>query len=977
MYEVAREFLSAVLAEQPRYVGAIQRHGRRGLWQNYFPTIDALAHWLVNEDGPGKEVYYALGSFGEVDSREAVNVHTLKSFWVDMDCGEGKAYPDRAAAQQHLEAFLDKGFPDFSYLVKSGHGLHAYWVLDRSCPKSQWLIAAQAFQAAWQAFGLKADPVTADAARVLRCPGTHNYKFGGRATVEVLESTGELHQVASVLEAAQRLAPSAPQRNAAMSALDSNEDLFSGLSHRKAYILPIVQKCRQVGLIARNKGADCSEPLWYATVQLARHLENGAQVAHFLSSGHPGYSESGVDAKLEQLEARDIGPTTCEKFRSLNPIGCEGCQFQITSPIQLGEKEREAIVPKIVVAEVVQTDEGETVVEQELSPPVGPPNGYRFTSEGVEVEIKDPKGLSRWHNVFAGALFPTRLHRAPGGYQEVEVYYQRYGTKEHGHFSLGADHLGELKETRGHIMRETMINATDATFIQKMINSMAYDIANRERVVPAARQLGWQLGNPQTKEHFVFGNTRFSPVGAEHNVPISEILEEYCRPLCVRDGSLEGSLRGAAMFNRPGAEMHQAVYLTGLAGVFAPFTGAQNFAVLSLVSRIGGEGKTTNCDAAMAHWFNPLLSRSNPRDTQNATYNTMSMRGTLPVFIDEVTNTKADIAVELIYTASQGREKARMEQSGLRQREPLPPWKCPVLVTSNMSIKQLVRASRGDASALDARVVEMHYHRLDLTTEERMDIGRVFYENYGWTGPAVAHHVATNLDYYRGASERVRAALTNALGWDGSDRFWLNWATAVVLACSAMNALNFVSYDVKALSVYLIQLLRQQRAHKQAELRTAADILAEFLAENSGRVVVGYRTGEHQGAVRFAAFTPNSNSTLVGRSQLDENVLYVAANAMRDFCTQRGYDFRSFEAEAKEQGLLTNTRTVTRNGREVQEPGVPMTYSLGRNTPLASAPVRCLPFSLHHISLREHRDEARMAVQSQNGKTTFTDGAAA
>lgn len=63
-------------------------------------------------------------------------------------------------------------------------------------------------------------------------------------------------------------------------------------------------------------------------------------------------------------------------------------------------------------------------------------------------------------------------------------------------------------------------------------------------------------------------------------------------------------------------------------------------------------------------------------------------------------------------------------------------------------------------------------------------------------------------------------------------------------------------------------------------------------------------------------------------------------------------------------------------GKELLKVACPC-FSLGRNTPLASAPVRCIPFSLRHVALRDHLAQAREAVVSQNGKVTWTDGRAA
>lgn len=968
-YEDTLQFLRAVLPSVPRYVGAIQRK-TGGFIQSFHPTIESLAHHQLQADEAGKTVYFALGAFGDADNREQANVHALRALWMDVDVGQdkadqGKGYATREDAEAAIESLIDKGFPDYSYLVASGRGLHVYWALDRDAPKAQWQITADAFQRGWQALGIIADPVTADAARVLRAPGTTHRK-AAPLPVHVLQATGELHSIASLHQAAMQLAP-APAAVPKIAHLETNDDLLANLPLRQSWLSAVVQKCSQVRDIARSRGQTCSEPLWYASIQLARHLVNPEEAAHYLSDGHPDYSPDSVTQKLEQLSSRDIGPTTCDKFRTLNPAGCQGCKWKITSPIQLGEKAPEPVQATIKVQELEITDDGAQLVERELAPPVEPPRGFMFTEAGTAAEVFDDKGIASWKVIFPGQIFPTRVFRAPGRPLEMEVYSCRNGTGEVNKFTVQAVKVGEAKETRNVLMGHIMIDATNATHLQRLLNGMGMAIQAQARTGLSARQFGWQLADPNTARHFIYGRTRFSPEGVERNIAVDDSIQGMADRLCVPAGSMPGAIEGAALYNKSGAQMHQAVYLTGLVGVFAPYTGAQNFAVLSLVSKVGGEGKTTNCDAALSHWFNPQLARSTPRDTQNALYTTMSSRGTLPVFIDEVTNTKPEVAVDLIYTASQGREKARLEQSG-KAREPLPPWKCPILTTSNMSVKQLVRANRGDASALDARIVEMHYTRVDLDPAERSRVNSVFYENYGWTGPAVAKHVAAHFDTYAKLAEVLRTKLLERMGWDGADRFWLNWGVGVLLACRAMNALGLAGYSLNDLFGYIASLILQQRVHKQSELRSAIDILAEFLAENAGRVVVGYKVLGHEGAARLnTVYDQGRVTAVVGRTQLDERILYLSPSALRDFCTGKGYDFRSLTAEFAEAGLLARSIVVDvdKDGRPVRSADVPQKYSLGRGTPMASAPAKIIALSLEHTALRGHLADAETAVKSQ------------
>ena len=82
---------------------------------------------------------------------------------------------DALVALQKFRKHYKLPFP--TAVVNSGRGLHIYWTLTRSYSRAEWLPVAERLKAACAEFGLEADQlVTADAARVLRIPSTHNFK---------------------------------------------------------------------------------------------------------------------------------------------------------------------------------------------------------------------------------------------------------------------------------------------------------------------------------------------------------------------------------------------------------------------------------------------------------------------------------------------------------------------------------------------------------------------------------------------------------------------------------------------------------------------------------------------------------------------------------------------------------------------------------------------------------------------------------
>jgi hypothetical protein len=62
--------------------------------------------------------------------------------------------------------------------VKTGHGIHVYWLLDEAIDYPTWKPIADAFKRKVRQLNITIDPtVSADGARVLRVPGAHNTRY--------------------------------------------------------------------------------------------------------------------------------------------------------------------------------------------------------------------------------------------------------------------------------------------------------------------------------------------------------------------------------------------------------------------------------------------------------------------------------------------------------------------------------------------------------------------------------------------------------------------------------------------------------------------------------------------------------------------------------------------------------------------------------------------------------------------------------
>jgi hypothetical protein len=133
-------------------------------------------------------VYFCLSRQKNFMRRLKNTATHLKAIWLDIDVkSPPKGY---ATIEEAIDALFDfiahYDLPPPSAIVVSGGGLHVYWFSNRPLPVAEWQSYANGLKAAALQWGLKCDAmVTTDAARVLRVPGTRNFKTDPPKRVQI------------------------------------------------------------------------------------------------------------------------------------------------------------------------------------------------------------------------------------------------------------------------------------------------------------------------------------------------------------------------------------------------------------------------------------------------------------------------------------------------------------------------------------------------------------------------------------------------------------------------------------------------------------------------------------------------------------------------------------------------------------------------------------------------------------------------
>lgn len=150
------------------------------------PPEQAVTNWYISVH-PTSAIP-PTNAHGEI--RDPAYVRAQKRYICAINCLYGefdaKTYGSKEAIAEHISG---AAFPQPSVVIDSGGGLHGYWLL-----KEPWLLesddarqAAELVQRLWVQQVIGADPSVHDLVRILRVPGTLNFKYDPPRPVRILE----------------------------------------------------------------------------------------------------------------------------------------------------------------------------------------------------------------------------------------------------------------------------------------------------------------------------------------------------------------------------------------------------------------------------------------------------------------------------------------------------------------------------------------------------------------------------------------------------------------------------------------------------------------------------------------------------------------------------------------------------------------------------------------------------------------------
>lgn len=904
-------FLSSILPDTGNYCLVAIKKGK--VRQSFTASLEDLQANADAASSHGFDAYYALATFGDPAlGRTAANAVELRSFFLDLDVGPDKAYKLQADAAAALRAFIDATGLPTPTIINSGGGLHVYWPLATPIAATEWVEVARRLKSLCRAHNLDADPaVTSDAARILRVPGTNNYKAAHERPVQIVRSSGAytLEQIVACLPTA---APSVASLSAAKAfGTDEATKDLAGEEHPPSDFAKLVRLsvagngCGQIKH-AVEEAAVLAEPLWRAMLSIAVRCEDGATAIHTASQAHPEYNAD----RTERKAAETKGPYTCEWYRENNPMHCKGCKQQVTSPIALGRviKEAEAVNDTYIVeVERPGTDE-HLVVEVPVYPKPyfrGAAGGvYRrmmVDDEPVDVEIY-PHDLyvtnrffdSDEHGDGDGELVGINLHTPLDGVRRFHARVKDLFSK---------DALRDLLNKHGGVVYGKQVDVLMAFFSSSIRKLQSQFAAARTR-----SQMGWT----PDMQGFVIGELEY--VDGEIKLAPPASSTRQLAPAFTPKGDLEVWKSMASFYTREGMEPHALALLAGFGAPLLKLLGDTSVkgAIIHLKSNASGSGKTTAqhmINSIFGHPFELLLTQ---KDTYASKMHRIGMMNNIAVTVDEITNTPDLELSELAYSFTTGRAKHRMEAQTNKLRINNTTWCTFTVTSSNASMLDKLANLKATADGEMRRVLEIEVPRTAGVAKQEVEtLFAGLADNYGLAGPVFIKHVMAHREDVITALLDMRNKIDAAIGFEQNDRFHSNALTCMFVAGVIARDLKLLDWDIPKLYKYAIDLCKHNRVQQAysvgSQLVVAEEALAAYIAENVNNVFV-VNSGSKGGIPPAPIAEPRG--ALKMRYEADTKELFISATELRNFFTKRQVDVRESLRELAAAGYVKNNGTA-------------------------------------------------------------------
>jgi hypothetical protein len=914
------------------------------------------------------DVYFGVAKFGEVPvmtkkgkpgkGRTKEDVVALRSVWLDLDCGPGKPYANTKAAMQALGAFVNATGLPLPIIVNSGNGAHVYWAFDRNVTRAEWEPVVAALHERCMEHGLVVDPACLEAARVLRMPGTMNFKDPAdpkpvEVVVEAPPTTWEVVCDAVGMIGSTTSAPAAPQRGqtALGKALAEADPHIPKNFTRIVTATDSSTGCKQLQSCIKDR-VTLPEPLWRAALSVAKVCTDKEEAIKAVSEDYDGYKYADALAKANLTPA----PHTCAEFEKLNPGGCNGCSHfgKVKSPAVLGIEDANA------GASTTYTYYGADGAARTYVRPACPFPYYIGANGGIWKKTPNPEMPDESvcdDDIFADGS--TCNTEQKGFEYRIIRHSRKHGVSE---FTIPGKDILEPKKVKEYIGDSGITlspkqGSLIPTYVAEMLRAM------NKKAVTMYHQFGWTKGF----RSFIVGDREVTGDGV-FNIAPSKTTKPYV-DLFTPAGTFEKWKEVFDLYGKPG--MEPLAFAVGVA-FGAPLMKLleQEGSIINLMSQASGTGKTTALRACNSVYGNPKKLCAQKNDTPNAQIQRLGMMNNLPFTTDEITNLSGMTFSDMAYSITSGRGKDRMQQHVNELRANDTTWSTISLCSSNASFYDKMSAEKALPDGEFRRVIEYRIgfsHVLELEYAKEM-FDHQLNSNYGHAGEKYLKFLVDNYEEVKRALHSYQNYLDRQLKLSQAERFWSAAIAAILLGIKLAKDLGLLDWDLDRLEVWVRTLINELRDVTPPSALDPLSALGEFINCNQQSILIVNGNADARTKLHAMPLREPKSKDLFIRYEPDTKLMYIALGPFKTYCVSRHLNFTEAKQELLKLGLLHKVLDK-RTGEYVDNPRKQLNKGASGGMPTPAE--RCLVFDCTKNGFIDFHNMLQ-PDNSENGEDTAT-----
>jgi Domain of unknown function (DUF927) len=916
-----------------------------------FKTLDAALAFVTDlADKTQDNIYYCIShqsqNNGQRDREHAMGLVCLPMD-SDIKPGSPKHYHSIPEAIVAIFEFcLLVGIPRPSLMVVTGGGLHVYWLSDRVLPVEEWQLYADAVKHAAIKAGVKFDrQCTGDAARVLRVPGTSNWKYGAPRTVRMLPpnySPGTKHDFAEVFKkllnhpkltvvsgglGKLNIAPEFKGQPVKPMA----DDLLKELPPLP--FEPIMAECGFLREAYETGGAAFDNNLWNLTTLIAHFLENGHDLAHKFADKHQTYifekTEELWERKGVERKAKKLGWPQCKTIESAGSTHCAACPHRVKekSPVNLG----------LAAARAGQVDQDIKALGGIRPEDLQLPEGYCVDLEGRICAIVRAKKVGKVIHPARLVVLLKTIIRAPSLQHKdgdfgigfiantdlngtVEVFMNASNCYGHALLAFLPKHAVLFN---GHKEAKAILSDLFApSWLDKLMKA---HIASRD-----SGTMGWRYEDNK-RIGFVYGNTLYHSDGRD--VPLLAASDSDFRSWYMPVGTKDAWLLAAKLLTDRKRPELDIIIAVGFAAPLMTFAGTLYGCILSVWGD-PGTSKSTAQQVAAAIWGHPKQTRESLNSTPKSVQRRLGLCRNLAAYWDDIQDERhQDALFQTMFVATQGAEGGRLNTDAT-MKERLE-WQTLLVACSNASFVEYLTRKQKSTTAGMRRVFEIEFNKkLDEPGMiNAVTAGNIFGElerNYGQMGVEYSRLLAREHAAIYIMVTKIMKAFCEKVDGTGDEAYW--WGTCGVILAGAMLANKLgTELDIEAMEAFLEKAFIHNRTIRGSEgteggsyTNTEGGLVA-FLNHfvGSGNALYVDKFFHHRHQIINVLHPPEKGHPVVVQIARDERKIVFSKREMRDFLHKREIQVRQIFGgmetyfAAKEVRHTLGAGTVHAQGQEM------------------------------------------------------------